>query len=124
MMVNYSHLYRLPLPKQGSIVTKLPEIQLSPSGRSKPKKFFDSLKCESLLELSNNLITVSNKWENRSNTSISQAAIKEQESYFRWIKTSNQNKVSETSCQQVNICMVLTLITISLVSRITLARIN
>ena len=123
-MVNYSHLYRLPLPKQGSIVTKLPEIQLSPSGRSKPKKCFDSLKCESLLELSNNLITVSNKWENRNNTSISQAAIKEQESYFRWIKTSNQNKVSETSCQQVNICMVLTLITISLVSRITLARIN
>ena len=51
----------MPIPKQGLIVTKLPEMQLSPRGHSKPKKYFDSLKCESLLELSNNLITVSTK---------------------------------------------------------------
>ena len=51
----------MPIPKQGLIVTKLPEMQLNPSGHSKLKKYLDSLKCESLLELSNNLITVSTK---------------------------------------------------------------
>ena len=58
----------MPIPKQGLIVTKLPEMQLSPRGHSKPKKYFDSLKCESLLELSNNPITVSTKWRGYHNT--------------------------------------------------------
>ena len=57
----------MPIPKQGSIVTKLPEMQLSPSGHSEPKEYFDSLKCGSLLELSNNLITVSTKWKGHHN---------------------------------------------------------